>query len=247
MPPKGTGAILTYHSIDQSGSVLSISAELFAWQMGALAEAGIPVVPLGEVRRRAGAVALTFDDAYRNFYSEALPVLRRFDYPATVFAIAGEGSAELGPGSGLPRMSWDELGEASHGKVEIGAHTVRHPHLTSLPFEQACEEIAESQEEIRRRLGVPADSFAYPYGESSPALRDFVRNRFAQGVGVRLDYLADTDDRADLPRLDVYYLRKQKLFGSLFSAGVRRYVQLRRAARDLRGHANFLQRSRPLR
>jgi peptidoglycan/xylan/chitin deacetylase (PgdA/CDA1 family) len=243
----GTGAILTYHSIDRSGSVLSISPELFAWQMGALADAGIPVVPLNEVRRRAGAVALTFDDAYRNFYVEALPVLRRFNYPATVFAIAGRGSAQLGPGASLPLMSWDELAEVSRCDIEIGAHTVRHPHLASLPFDQACEEIGASQEEIQQRLGVPVESFAYPYGDSSPALRDFVRERFTQGVGVRLDYLAEDDDQADLPRLDVYYLRKQKLFASLFSAGVRRYIQLRRAARELRAHANFLQRSRPLR
>lgn len=247
MPPMGTGAILTYHSIDRSGSVLSIAPELFAWQMSSLARAGIPVVPLKDIRNHKGAVALTFDDAYQNFHTEALPVLRRFTYSATVFAISGEGRAQLGPGSSLPLMTWDELGEASRCNIEIGAHTVGHPRLTSLPFEQACEEIAESQQEIRRRLGVPADSFAYPYGESSPALRDFVRDRFAQGVGVRLDYLAEEDDRADLPRLDVYYLQKQKLFASLFSAGVRRYIQLRRAARELRAHANFLQRSRPLR
>lgn len=242
-----TGAILTYHSIDRSGSVLSISPELFAWQMGALAEAGIAVVPLKEVRSRAGAVALTFDDGYRTFYTEALPVLRRFGHPATVFAIAGERSAEPGPGAGLPLMTWNELAEAARCRVEIGAHTLRHLPLTRLPAEQACEEIASSQQVIQQRLGAPVESFAYPYGGASPALRDFVRARFAQGVGVRLAYLGPDDDRAELPRLDVYYLRKRNLFGALFSAGVRRYIRLRRAARELRAHANFLQRSRPLR
>jgi len=247
MPPAGAGAILTYHSIDRSGSVLSVPPDLFVWQMGALAQAGIAVVSLRDVRNQADAVALTFDDAYRTFYDEALPVLRRFRYPATVFALSGQGSAQLGPGSRLPRMSWDELGEASRCNVEIGAHTVSHPRLTCLPFEQACQEVTESQEEIRQRLGVPADSFAYPYGDSSPALRDYVRARFACAVGARLDYLAESDDKADLPRLDVYYLRRPALFKALLSSRVRRYIRLRRVLREWRAQANFLQRSTPLR
>lgn len=245
MPP--TGAILTYHSIDRSGSVLSITPELFAHQMAFLAKAGIPVVPLKDVREHAGAVALTFDDAYHNVYREALPVLARYNYPATVFAISGQGPAQLGPGSSLPRMSWDELREASRCQVEIGAHTVTHPSLPSLPFHQACGEITGSRDEIEQQLGLPVRSFAYPYGDSSPPLRDFVRLQFDSAAGVRLDYLAPADDPADLPRLDVYYLRRPALFQALLTSPVRRYIGVRRALRQWRAHANLLQRSAPLR
>lgn len=245
MPP--TGAILTYHSLDRSRSVLSTTPELFASQMNSLAQAGIPVVPLQDVRKRSGAVALTFDDAYRNFYREALPVLNRYNFPATVFALSGEGGARLGPGASLPRMSWEELREASRCGIEVGAHTVTHPRLSSLPFDQACREIIESRDEIQSRLGIPVRGFAYPYGDSSPPLRDFVRLQFDYGAGVRLDYLSPGDDAADLPRLDVYYLRRPALFQALFTGAVRRYIGVRRALRGWRAHANLFHRSTPLR
>ena len=45
-------AILTYHSIDDSGSVISVSPEAFRRQMQMLADSGTPVVPLAEVLRR---------------------------------------------------------------------------------------------------------------------------------------------------------------------------------------------------
>jgi hypothetical protein len=57
--------ILTYHSVDESGSVISTSPALFESQMRWLAASGLPVVPLRSVLRHSGALALPFDDASR--------------------------------------------------------------------------------------------------------------------------------------------------------------------------------------
>jgi len=67
--------VLTYHSLDNSGSVISLSPGLFRDQMQQLADAGVPVVPLPMVDSVSGAVAITFDDGYQNFLEHALPVL----------------------------------------------------------------------------------------------------------------------------------------------------------------------------
>ncbi len=76
-------AILTYHSINESGSVVSISPETFRKQMQYLSESSFNVVSLSEilaafhVRRPlpAKTVVISFDDGYRNVYTEAFPVL----------------------------------------------------------------------------------------------------------------------------------------------------------------------------
>jgi peptidoglycan/xylan/chitin deacetylase (PgdA/CDA1 family) len=48
--------------------------------------------------------------------------------------------------------------------VEIGAHTVTHPVLSSLPEPEQRWEVAQSGAELERVLGRPVRTFAYPYG-----------------------------------------------------------------------------------
>jgi peptidoglycan/xylan/chitin deacetylase (PgdA/CDA1 family) len=56
------------------------------------------------------------------------------------------------------------------GLVEIGAHTVSHPHLASLPSHDAqAAEIYGSREALESMVGRPVRAFAYPYGTA----RDF--------------------------------------------------------------------------
>jgi len=85
----GRSAILTYHSLDDSGSVLSMPPSVFRRQMEFLASSSIPVVPLDEAVRRPNCIALTFDDGFRNLLDHAIPVLDRLRLPATIFVVSG--------------------------------------------------------------------------------------------------------------------------------------------------------------
>ena len=90
LPPAPVrSAILTYHSLDESGSVISMPPALFRAQMECLAESPSKVVPLAEICDRPGAVAITFDDGFANFAEYAAPVLERLSLPATVFVVSG--------------------------------------------------------------------------------------------------------------------------------------------------------------
>src|SRR5689334_22059807 len=109
--------ILTYHSLDRSGSVISIQPEVFSRQMAFLAESGTPVVPVSAVRKTTCAVAITFVDGFRNFYEAAFPVLRRYGFAATVFVVSGYcGKRNDWPtqprNSGIPTldlMAWNQV------------------------------------------------------------------------------------------------------------------------------------------
>ena len=81
-------AILTYHSVDESGSPISIAPAAFRRHVAWLAAHGPRVVSVDELLRlppTAAAVALTFDDAFVNFADLAWPLLREHRLPATVF------------------------------------------------------------------------------------------------------------------------------------------------------------------
>ena len=95
----GTLAVLTYHRVaepddrpDLDPALISATPAAFAEQMAFLAVSR-PVVHLedvlaarrGRAELRAGAVMITFDDAYTDFATNAWPVLRRLGLPVTLF------------------------------------------------------------------------------------------------------------------------------------------------------------------
>ncbi len=99
-PERGTTrplTILTYHSLDSSGSIVSVSPRRFADHVASLVDLGYRGVSLGEAVAHRGAtgwwperaVVLTFDDGYASFYENAYPLLRHVGLTATVFVVTG--------------------------------------------------------------------------------------------------------------------------------------------------------------
>lgn len=177
--PRPGLRILYYHRVSADRDPLAVTPDAFRGQMDALAASGQRVVDLYEIDDVAlepgeAAVALTFDDGYRDVLENALPVLREHGFPSAVFvvpgAIAGTTSFPwYAPGAMPPVAGWDELRDAERaGLVRFEPHTLTHPVLTTLTREQARQEIAGSIEAVERELGRPARLFCYPGGYLSP-------------------------------------------------------------------------------
>lgn len=235
-------AILTYHSLDESGSVISVRPETFRQQMEALAAASVPVVPLKRIREHPGAVAITFDDGFANFAEYAVPVLQRLSFPATVFVVSGHcGRLNDWPGQPpeiprLPLMSWRVLRDLPPA-ISLGAHTITHPDLRGLADRELARELREGRMEIEQETGRAADTFAFPYGAVDARTADAVRREFVMGCGTRLDFAGPAADPAALPRLDTYYLASAMWFSRLFGIPAMLYIALRRHLRDARAAA----------
>ena len=237
-------AVLTYHSLDRSGSVISIKPETFREQILWLVESGVAVVPLSELLQlnRSGAesaaVALTFDDGFENFLTEAFPLLQEHHLPATVFLVTGYcGSTNDWPSQprqfgGKRLLGWPRIEQMQRAGIEFGAHTVNHPNLTTLPPGAACSEILDSKKQIEDHLGAAVTSFAYPFGAESPALREVVAEHFTVGCSARLGYLDARSPAASVERIDVYYPRNSFWFQRLFTPAGRAYLSLRGLGRS---------------
>lgn len=237
-------AILTYHSIDPSGSPVSVHPAAFARHVAFLASGAVRVVPLTEIGRvpvGETALAVTFDDAFQNFATDAWPLLRDAGVPATVFAVTGRMGSDNAWGGvdepGIPRlplMDWDALGRTAEEGAEVGAHSRSHPRFTGLGRERLAEEVEGSFDDLRERLGVVPRSFCYPYGDVDAASALAVGERFDVACTTELRVLRDSEDRVRLPRLDAYYLQGRGRLEGFGSAGFRRYLALRALLRDLR-------------
>lgn len=164
--------ILMYHYIrevdgeaDPLGFRLSVRPDRFAEQVAWIAESGYTPLTMRDLaaclRGMAPCperpMAITFDDGYADQALHALPVLRRYGFPATFYIISGLVGQ---PGY----MGWKELAALHAAGMEIGAHTVSHADLAALDRAAARREIGESRRALERGLGITVESFSYPAG-----------------------------------------------------------------------------------
>ena len=236
--------ILTYHSIDDSGSVISIRPEVFRRQADWLASGSLRVLPLDEIGDApldADAVALTFDDGFENFGSVAWPELRRRGLPATLFVVTervGRTNAwEDGNGKGIPELpllDWDDLGRLADEGVMLGSHTRTHPDLSRLDGRRLEDEIAGSAERIQGNTGVHPSAFAYPFGRSPLAAIDTVRQVYRHACTTELRFIGPSESPHLLPRMDMYYFRQPGRLEGWGTPRFRRRVSVRHRFRRLR-------------
>ena len=154
-----------------------------------------------------GLVGLTFDDAYDDFLYTAVPVLKKFDFSATVFVVAGmlgESNTWKHMYKPEPRkrlLTAEQLREVLSQGMEVGAHSMTHIELIDLFEEQIYHEVSESRRLLVEALGTAVEGFCYPYGRSDQATVRAVRDAgYDYACGVHR--LTDKDVH-NLPRIPV--------------------------------------------
>ena len=156
----------------------------------AVALAGGPALP-------SRAVALTFDDGYRDTFEHAWPLLRQHGFKATVFMVSGAvgGDSSFDSGAGYepsPMLSADEIRFMHSAGVEFGSHTRSHPEsLPRLGDDLLGDELAGSRRDLEAILDSPVDVFAYPHSRHDERVEKAViaaGYRLAcAGTGTRLE------------------------------------------------------------
>ena len=201
--------ILMYHRIASDGpsglAPYRVSRDRFERQLAYLRRHGYRTISLAQWHdarhRRDGivddrVVLLTFDDGYRDFLTDAWPLLRAFGFGATLFVatdwVGGRAEWDRSFGEPAELLGWDELRCLAAAGVEIGAHSRSHPWLTRLPADRIVAEGLESRQRLESELGRPVTFMAYPYGDENLLVR-----RAMAGCG----YAAALSTRPGLTRL----------------------------------------------
>jgi peptidoglycan/xylan/chitin deacetylase (PgdA/CDA1 family) len=140
--------------------------------MELLAELGFRAVDVVELARRldspAGLVGLSFDDAYLDVVENALPVLERHGFTASVFVVTAVTSGDATftwYARQPPLIPWSAIVELDGGSpLRFEAHTRTHPNLQQIDDARARDEIAGGKRELEDRLGREVEAFCYPAG-----------------------------------------------------------------------------------
>lgn len=181
MPPRVS--ILMYHQVGDFPAMRDHRANYcdrrrFAQQMGLLQALGYRVLDLdqalaglrGEVVLPVRSVVLTFDDGYDNFADQALPILARFGFKATVYAISGWLGQPIQwygqePDRPRPRlMDAGRLREIQAAGMTVGSHTVSHARLAEVSPAAQRRELHDSKAALEEVLGRPVTHLCYPFG-----------------------------------------------------------------------------------
>ncbi|NED02858.1 polysaccharide deacetylase family protein [Streptomyces sp. SID6648] len=167
--------ILTYHSVTDPGDDpygITVSPARLDEQLSWLRSRRLTGVGVSELLRtgaseRRGLVGLTFDDGYADFLDEALPVLRKHGFRATVYVLPGRpgGVNEWDPlGPRKPLLTHEGVRRVAAAGMEVGSHGLYHRDLTGLSDEELRRETRDSRELIGDLTGSLPEGFCYPYG-----------------------------------------------------------------------------------
>jgi len=184
-------AVLGYHELCEKlpETAMRIHTSKFRRQMETIRQLGITVITLddfmawkrGEKKIPEKSVLLTFDDGWKSVYTDALPILRQFGYPFTVFLykqyVDGGGKA----------LTSAMIQEMVTGGTAIGSHSVSHPYPATIKkfrkkgtdaFDAFLRtEMGESKRFLEYKFGLKVTTYAYPGGyhteEMFPLAKEF--------------------------------------------------------------------------
>ena len=236
-------AVITFHSIDDSGHVLSYPQSSLESLLAGLDRLSLPVLTFDDLLsdETPRGVALSFDDGMQSILTAAMPVLRDFDVPAHLFlttSTVGQDRRGAGGGekvSGFEMLSWGEIETLHQSGIRIESHTHSHPDLRELNTEEIETECEAADSVIASALGRRPQYFAYPFGYRNQLARDCVSNRYKAAFSTQLASLDQRQDPFDLPRIDSYYLKGSWIRKNLDSAAAQSYLSLRGSLRSFRG------------
>ena len=143
-------------------------------------------------------VLLTIDDAFKSFYDQAWPILKKDKIPFLLFV----STREIGS-SGY--MTWQQIKEISKEKfVHIGNHSFSHDYLVDMTNSEINKDINLAKRDLKKNLGYNSSFFSYPFGEYSNNFKNIVKDlNFKYAFGQHSGVTDETKDFYELPRFPI--------------------------------------------
>ncbi len=213
-----TCPILLYHRIEYSEihSRYYVAPEDFEIQMKALYDWGYTTISISLLAEAIvkGAVlpprpiVITFDDGNMSVYNNAFPTMQKYGFTGVVYIVGNFLEAKdymhAGELQGLAAAGW-----------EIGSHSMSHAHLPE-SHDQLQKEIRQSKLDLEAALGIPVNTFAYPFGEiDAYVVTKTVNFGYDAAVGLGSSWVHDSTSLYYLSRIEIENSFDMQTFASI--------------------------------
>ena len=149
-------------------------------------------------QKKEKKILLTIDDAFKSFYDNAWPILKKNEIPFILFV----NTREIGS---YGYMNWAQINEISKEKfVHIGNHSFSHEYLVDKKNEEIINDINRAITDFKNNLEYNSVFFSYPFGEYSNNFKNIVKNfGFKYAFGQHSGVTDETKDFYELPRFPI--------------------------------------------
>jgi peptidoglycan/xylan/chitin deacetylase (PgdA/CDA1 family) len=223
--------ILAYHRVGPTvADSMTITTAVFEAQLQYLQDNGYTVIPLRSlIDYRLGkapappprSVVITFDDGHRSVYEVALPLIRKYNVPVTLFIYPSAISNAHAPYA----MSWEQLGElAGSGLFDVQSHTYWHPNFKKEKKRLAPDEyrrlvaiqLQKSRAALEKHLATKVDLLAWPFGIYDDELLESAQQAgYAAAFSIDGRQSRDQDRMLALPRYLMNNAQQGKVFAQM--------------------------------
>jgi len=198
--------ILLYHHIRdaEKPNRYDISPAVFERQLNFLQQWGYTSITVDELANAIRyndplpekPVIITFDDGDSDVYTNAFPIMKKLGFVGTFYIVANRlSSADF--------VTTDQLKEMAIAGWEIGSHSYSHIDLTQ-NHEALNREASYSKQVLSDALGLPINSFAYPFGQIDNTVGSHVSAYgYSDAVGLGISYTHGIHSLFYLSRLEV--------------------------------------------
>lgn len=206
--PSDDVLVLNYHQINtRDANSLTVRPGNFADELDYLTEHGYHVISLDQFisHQNEGAplpdkpVLITFDDGYKDNYTDAFPLLKERNMPALIFIITDY------IGTQENYMTWPQVHEMAKNGIAFGSHTLSHAVLSQNDPKDAKFQLETSQAVFRWQFGKDARAIAYPCGYYDDTVKKLVKDaKYEAAFTVDYGPVRPGDDMLALQRVPIF-------------------------------------------
>lgn len=175
--------VIMYHGVsDETWGLegLFMKVSDFEEEMKYLSDNGFETIFIEDIEKDytgKKVVALTFDDGYVDFYTNVLPIIKKYNIKTNLYIIV---SSTYGNEKFLLPEQIKEI--SNSGLVSIGSHTVSHNKLATLSNDQIESELQESKEYLENLLGKEIKTICYPSGSYNSDVLNIAKKHYTYGL-----------------------------------------------------------------